>query len=218
MDNIKDIKRVFIFDDDELTRNGSLEVISEIGFEGIPVVKPETDVAKLIRQIGDSSGLFCDYHLKMHQYACFNGDQIVAAAYNASKPALLCTSYTNFDASLSREIRRYIPIILAPEDLQDIDCIINGFDTCINELKGKFTPKRKPWRALVRIEEVDAENMASYVVIPKWHTDSKVQVFWDDFPDELKPAAKREGHRFHAMVNLDNEHLPSLYLSEWEAS
>lgn len=217
MDNIRGIRQVFIFDDDEGARNGSLELISEIGLEGIPVVKPEKTVAELIRQVDNSTGLFCDYHLQKHQYACFDGDQIVAAAYNSNKPALLCTSYTDFDSSLSRTIRRYIPVILAPEE-QEIDCIIKGFEVCINELKGNFIRERKPWRALVRIEEVDVKNNASYVVIPSWHTEAKIQIFWDNFPEELRPLAQQEDHRFHAMVNLGSEQIQSLYLYDWEAS
>ncbi len=217
MDGFRDIKQIFVFDDDEQTRNGSLELILEIGVDGIPINKPEKNITELIKQVDSNTGLFCDYHLRKHQYACFNGDKIVAAAYNASKPALLCTSCTDFDSSLSRMIRRYIPVILAPEE-QDTECIINGFVVCINELKGNFISERKPWRALVRVAEVDPENKASYVVVPSWHAEAKIKVFWDDFPRELIPLAKQEEHRFHAMVNLGSEHIQSLYLYDWEAS
>lgn len=216
--SIKDLNRIFVFDDSEDSRDDCSELISEIGPQGVPVVVPEKTVYSLVHKVGINEGLFCDYHLQKHQYAPFNGDQIVEQAYKAYKPAILCTSFTDFDDSLSRKVRRYIPSILFPSDLNDVGRIIDGYNLCICELRGDYKSHRKPWRTLVRVSEVDAERQCSYVIVPAWDPVSKIKIPWSDFPVEMQQSATKEDYRFHAKVNVGNEKVELLYFDEFEAS
>jgi hypothetical protein len=160
----------------------------------------------------------CDYKLNLGTYAEFNGAQAVARFYELKWPALLCTTWGKAEIDAMRAFRRRIPVLIHTDDLNP-DSIATGFESCIREFNSDFLPSRRPWRTLVRVEEVE-RNMSPkmfFVVLPGWSSSDKIRLPLDlipnDFRDRIEP-----GVRFHALVNKGVENQDELYFDEFEFS
>lgn len=211
----KAIKRIMIVDDDPDARESYEYIWEDLHVKSLQEAGPLNDIDKFLkRMMKRSNALLCDYHLKKKVYATFDGDELVEQCYKARFPAILCTSYTDYDLTLLRSRRRFVPILLKPNDL-DRDSICNGFERCINEFKGEFLPSRKPWRTLVRVEEVEHDKKYFYVVVPGWNSRKKIRLYFDDLPQEMQSLIQ-PGKRFHAQVNVGATNEDELYFHAWE--
>jgi len=212
----KTIKRITIVDDDPGARETYEYIWDDLHVQSKQEAGPINDSGKFLkRMMKQSHALLCDYHLKKKVYATFDGDELVERCYKASFPAILCTSYTDYDLTLMRSRRRFVPILLKPNEL-DRDTIINGFERCIKEFKGEFLPSRKPWRTLVRVEEVELAEKYFYAVVPGWNLRKKIRLYVDDLPREMQPLVT-PGKRFHAQVNVGAKSEEELYFHAWES-
>jgi CheY-like chemotaxis protein len=211
----REIKRALIVDDDPNVRDVYAFAVEELGIEPVfedgPLLRLEDAIGNLRNK---ADALVCDYHLRKKNYSAFNGDLLVAESYKQAIPGLLCTSYTDFDVTLMRHRRRYIPGLIKPDDLTPAT-IVSAFRRCLRESLGKFDHSRRPWRTLIRIDEVPADERFFYVVVPGWKPDTKVRVYLDDLPDNFKPLI-REGKRLHAAVNVGAEREEELFFEKWE--
>jgi len=83
--------------------------------------------------------------------------------------------------------------------------------------ENRYSPDRRPWRTLVRIEEVNrnSEKPMVYAVIPGWEPDKVVR-----FPLVIFHQKQREivvpGARFFAKVNIGASHHDELYFEDFE--
>lgn len=171
------------------------------------------DVESFISQLRTSDVVICDYHLrKQSGYAICDGDRLVAECYKATVPGVLCTTFT--DTALRRDYIRYIPGLIkdntpGPEDL------IEAWDRCLGELDGNFEPWRKPWRTLVRVDEIDPARKLVYVVVPPWRARQKIRIDMDSLPPEILERIQPD-RRFHAKVNTGAERAEHLFFDDWE--
>jgi hypothetical protein len=158
----------------------------------------------------------CDHRLNLGRYAQFDGAQAVARFYDLKWPALLCTTWSKADMDAMRLYRRRIPILIHTDDLNP-DTMAMGFEYCIREFESDFSPSRRPWRTLVRIEEVDKDMVPPmfFAVLPGWHSSDKIRLPLSLIPPELQTQIK-PGARFHAQVNKGAENQDDLYLDEFE--
>lgn len=211
------IERVSIVDDDVRARESYGYALEELGLSAIQEEGPLRDVqGVLVRLQTRVDAVICDYHLgKIGNYASFNGDEIVVKCYMNSFPALLCTTYTDLDTYLMRSRRRFIPTVLQPDEL-DPDNIKRGFERCLQEFSGLFQPSRRPWRSLVRVEEVEIAGGYFYVIVPGWDPRKKMRVSLKDLPANMRDLVRPE-KRFHAQVNVGAEKHEDLYFDRWEA-
>ena len=211
------IERVSIVDDDERARESYGYALEELGLSPVKEKGPLRDMQEVLERLQTRvDAVICDYHLgKIGNYASFDGDEIVVKCYMNSFPALLCTTYTDLDTYLMRSRKRFIPAILKPDQL-DPDNIARGFERCVQEFNGHFQPSRRPWRTLVRVEEVEAEWEYFYVVISGWSSREKIRISFDDLPCNFRSLVKAE-KRFHAQVNVGAENHEDLYFDSWEA-
>ena len=211
------IERVSIVDDDERARESYEYSLEELELSPVQEAGPLKDLQQFLQRLPTrADAVLCDYHLrKQGNYASFNGDEIVVACYRDSFPAVLCTTYTDVDINLMRSSRRFIPALLKPDEL-DPDNIARGFERCIQEFDGRYQPSRKPWRTLVRVEEVEPDEDYFYVIISGWNPRKKIRVSLDDLPNNIRPLVKPE-KRFHAQVNVGAENHEDLYFDSWEA-
>jgi hypothetical protein len=211
------LKSVLVVDDNPGVREAYAFALEELKlqpiFENGPLHRVPAAVRNLRRK---ADALVCDYHLRKKNYSRFNGDLFVAESYRSGVPGLLCTTYNDFDITVMRTNRRFIPGLVRADDLNP-ESITKAFTRCIDEHKGKFDPSRKPWRTLVRVEEVFREHDYCYVVIPGWNAEQKIRLLFDDVPPKLRQDAKA-GTRFHAQVNIGAQKLEEIYLAGWEAS
>jgi hypothetical protein len=210
------LNTVLVVDDDPDARGTYQYAIEDLKLTPVFEEGPLPDVDAALRSLSQKAdSLICDYHLRKRNYSAFNGDLFVARSYQARVPGLLCTSYSDFEITLMRTTRRFIPNLVKSDEFGP-ESIIKAFTRCILENDGQFDPSRKPWRTLVRIEEIPMEVDYCYVVVPAWRTDEKIRLLSKDIPNDLR-AQLVEGARFHAQVNLGVARTEELYFTGWEA-
>lgn len=149
--------KVHVFDDYDESRSSFVELFQSSDLLAEPVDHPGPDVKGIINSLTDESFLFSDYHLRKHQYASFDGDEIISTAYKNKIPGMLCSSFSDLDSTLGRSIRRQIPMIVEAKDITDPEIIYICHDICIKEFKDEFSESRRPWRAICRVAEYDPE-------------------------------------------------------------
>ena len=211
------INRVVVVDDDQAARSAFDFTLEELGVQPVRQEQDLTgspnDVLPLLR--GKADALVSDYHLrKKGTYAHFEGDALVAAANAAHFPALLCTSYADALLTVRRNLRRHIPTLLTAEDYNP-HSFKQGIKLCVEESKGIFDPTRKPWRSLVRVEDIERERGYFYVVVVGWGAEQKIPIALDEVPEGIR-AQLKAGYRLHAKVNRGALRAEDLFFDEWE--
>lgn len=213
----REINRVLIVDDDPEARDGYGYPVEELGLEPVmaegPVDTAESFVIEA-KQLADA--VVCDYHLRTHNnYATCNGDTLVAECYKVGIPGILCTTFTDVDVTIRRECLRYIPALLKtncpdPEELKE------AWRKSLREIEGTFHPTRRPWRTLVRVDEVDDEGGYFYAIAPAWSPQQKIRIYKDNLPYEIHGLVE-PGRRFHAQVNTGANSPEALFFDSWES-
>jgi CheY-like chemotaxis protein len=211
------LRKVLVVDDDPEARKSLGYLLEDMEIE--PVLQDDRldggldEVVSMLR--GKADAMVSDYHLhKKANYSKYEGDALVASANRQHFPALLCTSYADSANSISRLHRRFIPALL-PTGEYEIDAIQFAFTRCIEEDNGKFAPARRPWRTLVRVEEVNASAHNFYVVVSAWSAEQKIRIMYPDVPDSVCKALA-PGKQFHASVNTGAINASDLYFNDWE--
>jgi len=209
---LKKIEQVGIYDDQPNARELLAGKVEDADL--IPIVQNERiaslEVCIQTAQTRGGAAIF-DNHLSQRNYADFRGILAVSQLYLLFFPALLVSSY-EADILEIREYRQHVPIILEPDKVTP-DSIIKGFEICKNEFAGKFTSERKPWRSLVRVDEISEDKKSVYVVIPSWNASEKILLPISIFPVQDE---RIEGMRFFAKVNIGAENYTDLYCYDIE--
>lgn len=81
------------------------------------------------------------------------------------------------------------------------------------ELQGDFQPDRRPWRAMIRVTQVENENLR--VILPGWNMKEEVQLNKNTFPKKLHQFLS-PGERFFAKVNIGADEQSKLYFTDFE--
>ncbi len=211
------IERVAICDDNQGTREALVDTIAamdalpdrlESRAEG-PLCLHEA--LEFVRGRG-TTALLCDYLLKHRAYADFNGDELVAKCYDLRIPAVLCSQWAKEDIEDIRPLRSKIPALLLSEDL-DEDAVMWGLETCIREMTSDYEPHRRPWRALVRVEDIADEY--AYLILPSWPHREGVKLPLQALPESIRKTVE-VGARYFAHVNVGAESASDLYFTNWE--
>lgn len=211
------ITRVDVVDDKSDARKIMALTVDEANLEPVLENGPLPSLNQFVdAAIKKADAAICDYKLNLGKYAGFTGAEAVAKFYDSKWPALLCTTYGKADIDAMRLYRRKIPVLIRTDNLSP-DTIAIGLEYCIRELKTNFSPDRKPWRTLVRIEEVDKEMfpLMFFVVLPGWCSTDKIRLPFDIIPSDLQKNIK-PGVRFHAQVNKGAENQDDLYFDNFE--
>jgi len=210
---LRGITRVAVLDDDESARKALEFGIVDAGFEAVSESAPLRDVTAFVQHVRTvAHAAVCDHHLRKKNYATFDGAEVVALLYQAQVPALLCTGWEDARIVEIRRHRRFIPILLKPVDLSP-EAIRAGLAECLAEFGLNFSQSRKPWRTLVRIEEV--EDRVVFLVVPGWNPKEVIRLALGDLPAEIAHSVK-PGMRLHAQVNLGATRHEDLYFYDWE--
>ncbi|MCY4213438.1 MAG: response regulator [Gammaproteobacteria bacterium] len=208
----RSVTRALIVDDDPEARQSYEYIIEELELDPLPVDGPLDNLPAFIKTIQPSDVLLCDYHLRLHNYATCDGDELVAECYKAKVPAVLCTTIA--DAVLRRDCLRYIPGLIKSGN-PDPSQLVDGWDRCITEMNGRFDPARRPWRTLVRVAELDNQRQLVYVIVPPWDVRQKVPIETASLPPEIREHLVPD-HRFHALVNTGADNHEDLFFESWE--
>lgn len=216
------INRMGLIDDDPHNRDAWSLPIEDLDIEPVLETGPISDVKDYIDRTRNAyDAVLCDHHLKVkNQYSVVNGAELVSEIHKSGKPAMLCTRYGERLDEI-RRFRKYIPVWLNPDELNDIDKIAHGLEICINELKGNILPSRKLWRALIRFEDIDNsisdENPYYEFTIPSWDQNKVIRILGRDLPDKLTKLIEPE-YRCHVYTNLGAVDLEDVYFDNWEVT
>jgi CheY-like chemotaxis protein len=212
----RSFERVSIVDDDPLVREGFSEPVEDLSVEAVLEAGPLPALNECAEQISArSQGVLCDYHLKKKgNYAVFDGDELVANLYQRKIPAVLCTNYADFNIAELRGLRKFIPSLLKPTELNP-DNLADGFAICIEEFAGAFRSYRQTIRTLVRIEEVAESGKYFQVVVPAWNSQGLIRIYASAFPVAIRNTLA-EGSRLYAKVNVGSRTPDDLFFSDWE--
>jgi len=134
--------------------------------------------------------------------------------YQNQFPAVLCTRYEQANIDEMRRHRRYIPVLLRPDELNP-DSIVKGLEACIREFNNQYPTSRKPWRTLIRVDDIDAENGYFYVIVPAWDQNQIIRIQMKDVPEFVQERLAIKS-RFHALVNIGTDYHQDIYFDQWE--
>lgn len=210
----REIEEVAVIDDQPNVRDSFSEYVEDANLT--PVLVDDTlqalgDTVQWLKTVAQAA--LCDFQLRLSQYAQFDGAELVAALYNASVPAVLCTRFEKANIDDIRRYRPNIPCLLNPNQLNE-DSLIKGFELCVREFKNDFTQERRSWRTLVRIQGVEAHHV--YLFVPAWSSRDALRLLRTDVPPQIEMRLK-EGLRCHARVNLGATRQEDVYFTDWEA-
>jgi hypothetical protein len=212
----REIERVSIVDDNAEARQGYEYSVEDLNLTPVLETGPLGNLDDFVRRTPErSDAAICDHHLKKQNYARFNGAEAVAAWYRQGFPALLCTKYETAEVEEIRKHMRFIPVMMKPNEL-DMDSIQKGFKRCIAEFAGDFAASRRPWRTLIRVDDV-REGATNWfgVIVPAWDPGEVVRVWFDHVPTEIHGVIRPDA-RLHAQVNLGASKPEELYFTDWE--
>jgi hypothetical protein len=213
--NISQIQRIRLVDDDPDSRASYEYTVEDAARVAVADEGPLGTLDQYLDvDLATDAGL-CDYELHTHAYANFSGAELVAQWYKRNFPAVLCTRYEKAQIERIRPFRRWIPVLLKPDDLNP-DSLMDGYEECIKEMHGKFRPNRRPWRTQVHFLQQDTDTHNTFFVeLPGWGGSEILKVRLEDIPAAVKGRI-REGFRTHATANIGVEALEDLYLCDWE--
>ncbi|MEM9109143.1 MAG: hypothetical protein AAGC72_03895 [Planctomycetota bacterium] len=175
---------------------------------------PFADVDSLVSEICTSmSAATCDHHL-ISNYAEFNGAEAVSRLYENHLPAVLVTSYEQASVLEIRPYRRNIPVVMGFSDANP-DALIAAWSICEEEYQGRFMPTRKPWRAMIRVDDVKDDDV--FVFLPGWDSDEVIRLTKRMFPDDLQTYLQPD-FRCYTTVNKGAESNHDLYFCDFSLS
>lgn len=167
-----------------------------------------------------AEALICDHHLSQHDYARFTGAELVAKCYLEHFPAILVTKYSVDVIEEIRPYRHLIPALLSPQELTDnIDNLKYVLDLCMMEVfMGKYSSERKPWRTLIRVEDIDEARENAFLIIPAWDApngENGIKIPMSMIPTKFQTSLSPKT-RFYARVNLGTSKHEDLYIKDFE--
>ena len=202
-----------IIDDEQDARDSYAETLKDAGLTPLPLTDLKgTPADYLTFAKENATAVLCDQFLSHHNYAHFEGAQLVKLLYNACLPAVLCTYYDELVDDI-RPYRRWVPSLQRPFEL-DSGAFVAGLEECLREFRDCFRPHRQPWRTQIKIIDDRPDEKRFFVEIPAWAS-TIVPLKYDGVPAYVTDHLS-EGWRCRAYVNLGAEHLVDLYVCDWE--
>jgi CheY-like chemotaxis protein len=209
----REVSTALIIDDEQDARESYAETLEDAGLTPLPLTNfkgsPEAYLALAQEK---ASAVLCDQFLSHHNYAHFEGAQLVKLLYDAHLPAVLCTYYDELVDDI-RPYRRWVPSLQRPFEL-DGGAFVGGLEECLREFDNCFQPHRQPWRTQIKVIDVRSDEKRFFVEIPAWAS-TIVPLKYDGVPSYVTDNLS-EGWRCRAYVNLGAEHLVDLYVCDWE--
>lgn len=216
----KHIERMSVIDDDATNRDGYSLFVEELSVQPLSENGPFSSVAECVTRVLESAhAAISDFKLRVKNYATFNGAELVASLYERRVPAILCTRFEWADIDQIRPYRARIPSLLRPDEL-DAESLELALGKCIEEFRSEFAQTRRPWKALVRIEDIHAEpgqGTSVDVCVPSWNNNVMIRLREPELPAWMQ-GCLRQNERVYADVNLGAERPEDLYFANWSKS
>lgn len=213
---ISEVQRICLVDDSPSSLESYGYTVEDAELEPLPLAGElgtlEDAFARGFR--GADAGL-SDFELHTHSYASFNGAELVARWYKDGFPGILCTRYEKAQIERIRPLRRWIPVLLKPDDLNP-DSLMQGLELSLKELHGDFMATRRPWRTQVHFLYKDPDTFDTFFAeVPGWSVNEILKIRLHDLPQPLRSQVRDE-FRCHAYANIGTGESEELFLSDWE--
>jgi len=206
----REVSSVLVVDDEEDARRSYSWLINDLDLDPrlVDAPHPPSLEAFADRIPGLADAVLCDHHLRTHNYAQFNGAELVSLLYERV-PAVLCTRWEERDID---EIRPYLDRIPALLRRTDEESLRRGLESCAREFVEGRPPSRRPWRTQVHVQEVERDTV--YVNLPGWTSLHMFGLRHAAFPPHVRDALT-EDLRLYAEVNLGAEAPEDVYFRAW---
>jgi len=215
--NDKPIKRVAVINDTPSAREEMAENIFDAGLEPVIQSSRQNSIDECIATVtSQAEAAILEHHLKSDHYANFMGAEAVARLYRQRFPSLLVTAWADADIDNIRLFRRYIPVLVETSHANS-EILTQGFKQCLNEFENCYSPDRKPWRTIIRIEDIERVQAMVYALVPGWDPHKIVKFPLSLIPENLQPNLEAEPHLF-AKVNIGAAYHDELYFTEFEVA
>ncbi|MDQ1685598.1 MAG: hypothetical protein QOC82_2335 [Frankiaceae bacterium] len=210
---------VAVVDDVDVDAEGTADLLKDADFEPIRVQLPETVEALLANLSDVARAVVCDHRLSQVVTVPYDGAQVAALCRERGLPAVLLTGYSNADEVASiRRWRDRIPRVLSKGTDNSPEAVAQALQLAQREVHGHFTPGRKAYRTIVRVESVDAGDLPlAEVFVSAWRPAEAVLVpatlLTEDTGLQLNELP---GRRFLAEVNIYAPEQAELYFREFK--
>lgn len=207
--------KIAIVDDNADDAETAKLELSQAGFKSVVISGDHHfyQAEQLAQKIVESQAhaAVCDHRLRLGGLADFDGAELAATLFEWKIPSVLVTQYyMDSDVSI-RRWKRKVPVLMRRVDINPVK-IKEGIRRCKAEIDG-YTPKdRKPYEALVHVDEVKNESGEKVldVMVTNWDPNQAVRL-----PMSLAPSNLHE-HIFSgvwllASVNIGAERSEDLY-------
>lgn len=206
-----ELQRIAAIDD----QAQSVEIMSDsinhfLEAEAVRYKRMPADQFKIAQWVEEENidGILIDYNLKKGHFSNENGAVIAAHLFRIGKPTVLTTAGRLSGISEAIWLGRDIPAFV---DKNRLDLILPAFDRAQQEVSGKISPERKPYRTIVRIESADSRHCG--LVVISYDPHEIITVTTADLSKRLgtRPV---EGMRFKAEINIGAKSIDELFISE----
>lgn len=213
----QDFKIAIVDDDADEAETAKLE-LSQAGFESVVISgnRHFYQADQLAQEIVElqAEAVICDHRLRPGGLANFDGAELAATLFDRKIPAVLITQYyMDSDVSI-RRWRRKVPVLMKRVDVDPVK-VKEGLSRCKAEIDG-YTPRdRRPYEALVHVDEVRNESGEKVldVMVTNWNPHQAVRL-----PISLVPPNLRKdlsgGMWLLATVNVGAERPEDLYFED----
>lgn len=207
-----EINSIAVIDDQPTARESMSDIVKDANLNPFLVENRLESVNEIIKLYPDhAQGLILDYNLGVSNYAPFNGALAVSELYQKRIPALLVTNYSESEVDHFRVYRKNIPVIYNSGDFNP-ENIEEGIKIFIDEINDRYSLKRKPYRTLFRVVDLDPTKEFAFVIIPSWDPLKNVRVPYEVF-GELKFKLETD-QRYFAEINIGAKSHDELYFSK----
>jgi CheY-like chemotaxis protein len=211
--------------DDDATQAKTVEFqLDELGLESLIVdldsVPTLADAVGIVRE--HASSLITDVQLNnLHGGIDFHGAQLVAALVSEyGMPCVLTTGFAPDVWSLVRPHRRDIPVLLARDDTEDPECLLEGLQRCKEEIENGRGPERRTYRVPLFVERVATESaFAIDARVGGWKHRASMRFpasMFDQAYENEDKIKELQGKVFFARVNIGAESEPDLFFEDPE--
>lgn len=207
------VERVLIVDDQADARGAYGELVEDLDLVPVEIPGP-VDEDSLLSLATERDVILCDYHLKRQEYAGCDGDVLLARCVERGMPGVLCTGYSDFGLAIRRDCLRWIPSRVRSREVEP-QAFLDGWAECFREIGGSLHPSRRPWRTLVRVEEVNLERGYISAIVPGWSAQDGVQIQLESVPTGVRSRLRPDA-RFFCQVNVGAESGEELFVDGWE--
>ncbi|WP_147392097.1 hypothetical protein [Amnibacterium setariae] len=216
IDVLPPISRIKVIDDNPDVRQDIALQVELLNRSVVEETGPLGSLDDYLSRPQNADAAISDHQLKPSGYASFDGADLVASWYRVGFPAILCTSYERASVDRLRSLRRWLPVVLGPNDL-DPDGLLEGIRLVQREIHGRFTPQRKPRRALIRFTEYLPDTNVILAKVPGWSAEA-VDIRVIELPEQWRTDPRRlEGRRVFATANLEAQRFEDLYVTGWNS-